>query len=567
MLSDLQKMKSQPTENVPTVIERFYHWEKTTPDKVFLRQPKGKHWKTLTYQQAGEEARKLTTALRDLGLAKGDHVAIYSKNCYHWILTDLAIMMGGFVSVPLYSSLTKEGLKEVIDLADLKAIFLGKLDNWGDRTSVIPSEVLAIKFPHYDGNAEVTVGMEWNELLKDKMPASDNYVPLLSDLWTIKFTSGTTGTPKGVMHIHRSPSWTMKQEEETNFVGLMDLPEVRTFSYLPLNHVGERIGIELPSIWFGGSISFAESIDTFAQNLQAIQPTLFFSVPRLWNKFYLGVIEKIPKKTLFFLLSLPLISSFLKKKIRTAMGMRDVQVVGTGAAITPAFIKEFYKKLDIRLIEAYGMTEVCGCITYGVGDTPDDSVGKTIPYGEVKINPDSGEVLMKTPFLMKGYYKNPAKTASVVKDGWMHSGDKGVIDAKGNLKIIGRINDAFKTSKGIYVTPNPLEEILMQNDFIEQVCVVGLGIPQPLALVNLSEIGLGEEKATVENSILESLQKVNKGRTNYSQISTVIIQRNTWSIENDLLTPTLKVRRQQMDDQFRAQYLGWHQDDASILWV
>jgi len=453
-------MKEFTLENIPTIIEKFYHWEKTTPEKVFLRQPKGKNWKILTYKEAGLEARKVTTALRSKGLQVGDHVAIYSKNCYHWILADLAIMMGGFVSVPLYSSLTQEGLKKVIDLADLKAIFLGKLDHWGDRTKAIPSEVLAIKFPHYEGNAKVNIELEWDKLIQDAPPANDNFVPNLDDLWTIKFTSGTTGTPKGVMHVHRSPSWTMTQEEETNFVGLISLEEIRTFSYLPLNHVGERIGIELPSIWFGGSISFAESIDTFAENLQDTQPTIFFSVPRLWNKFYLGVIEKIPKKKLYFLFNIPIVSRILKKKIRTALGFRDVRVVGTGAAITPAFIKEFFKKLDIDLIEAYGMTEVCGCITYGVGKTPFDSVGKAIPYGDVKVDPNSGEVLMKTPFLMKGYYKDPEKTALVIKDGWMHSGDKGVIDANRNLKIIGRINDAFKTSKGSYVTPNPMEELI-----------------------------------------------------------------------------------------------------------
>jgi len=560
-------MKELTLENIPTIIERFYHWEKTTPEKIFLRQPKGKSWKVLTYKEAGIEARKLTTALRAKGLQVGDHVAIYSKNCYHWILADLAIMMGGFVSVPLYSSLPKEGLKEVVDLADLKAIFLGKLDDWGDRKEAIPAAILGIKFPHYEGNAKVTMGLEWSELIEDAAPADDNYVPNLDDLWTIKFTSGTTGSPKGVMHSHRSPSWTMIQEMETDFVGLKTLSEYRAFSYLPLNHVGERIGIELPTIWLGGSISFAENIDTFAKNLRDTQPTFFFSVPRLWNKFYLAVIEKIPKKRLYFLLNIPIVSNIVKKKIRTAMGLRDVGFVGTGAAITPAFIKEFYKKLGIHLIEAYGMTELCGCITYGIGETPYDSVGKTIPYGELKINSESGEVLVKTPFLMKGYYKDPEKTALVTKDGWMHSGDKGIIDADGNLKIIGRINDAFKTSKGSYVTPNPMEEIIMQNDFIEQVCVVGLGVPQPIALMNLSELGLSEDKNVVEKSIAKSIALVNSTRSNFEYIGTSTILKEVWSIENDLLTPTLKVKRQKIDQKFGEDYLKWHQDDSAIIWV
>ncbi len=555
-------------QDVQSLIELFYHWEEKQPNKVFLRQPKGDTWITMTYAQAGEEARKMTAALRAKGLQVGDHVGILSKNCYHWILSDLAIMMGGFVSVPYYASLPREQLATVLNLSDLKALFIGKLDEWGDKGAAIPVDVKVIKYPHYEGNAKITVGDDWSALTKDLAPIEDQHYPKGDDLWTIKFTSGTTGTPKGVMHPHKNPVNIMKNEYKTNWLKVKDItPEVRCFSYLPLNHVAERIALESSLLAFGGSMSFAESLDTFAKNLQETQPTIFFGVPRIWTKFYLGVLAKMPQKRLNTLLKIPIVSGVIKKKLRTALGMRDLQVAGTGAAITPAFIKEFYKKLDIHLVEAYGMTEVCGSFTNGSDpNTPFDTVGQVVPYAEVKIHEETGEILMKSPYMMTGYYKNPEKTAEVLVDGWMHSGDRGTVDAHGNVRVVGRVKDAFKTSKGSYVTPNPMEEVMMKNDYIEQVCVAGLGIPQPIAMVNLSEIGLAANKNVVENSLVESIQAANQQRAKYEKISTVIVDNDLWSAENGMLTPTLKVKRWKLDELYREDYLNWHEADGKVIW-
>ena len=555
------------SENLQPLITHFYHWEKVQPNKVFLRQPKGDTWHTLTYAEAGQEARKMATALAAKGLQQSDHIGILSKNCYHWILADLAIMMGGYVSVPFYASLPRQQLAEVIELSDIKAIFIGKLDKWGDRDQAIPKDVQVIKFPHYEGNATINIGENWKELVAKHSPNTDNFAPNLDDLWTIKFTSGTTGTPKGVMLSHRSPVAMMASEKQTNWIGLYELPEIRCLSYLPLNHVGERIGMELIVLVMGGSISFAESLDTFAKNLRDTEPTIFFAVPRIWTKFYLGVISKMPIEKLNYALQNPAMAAQVKAKLRASLGFSKLGKAATGAAITPAFLKDFYKKLDIHLIEAYGMTEVSGAITNGPDpNSPQDSVGKARPFAEVKIHPETGEVLLKTPYIMMGYYKNPAKTAEVLVDGWMHSGDRGTIDENGYLRIIGRVKDAFKTSKGSYITPNPLEEVLMGNDYIEQVCVAGLGIPQPIALVNLSEIGLVADQIEVETSILESVQNLNNQRAPFERISTVVIQKEAWSEENRCLTPTLKVKRGALDDKFGRQYLDWHEAKEQVVW-
>ena len=555
-------------DQLKSVIEHFYHWESTVPDKIFLRQPKDDQWKEITYKEAGIEVRKMAAYLKKAGIQQGDHIALLSKNCYQWVLADLAIMMAGAVSVPLYASLPKDQLNVVLEISDAKAIFVGKLDKWGDKIDAVPKGMKIISFPHYEGNAQIPEGKKWQEAVNESEPLMENFIPNLDDLWTIKFTSGTTGTPKGVMLIHRTPSLIMSNEKKTDWIGIYKMKEMRFFSFLPLNHVGERLAVEVPAICTGGTISFAEGLDTFAKNIRDTQPTILFAVPRIWTKFYLGVLSKIPQKKLDLLFKIPIVSGIMKRKLRVGLGLRDAQIVVTGAAITPGFLKDWYKKLGLHLIEAYGMTEVCGSMTNGVDlDGPQDSVGRAIPFGEVKIHPDTGEILMSTPYMMKGYYKEPEKTAEVLIDGWMYSGDRGTIDENGYVRVVGRVKDAFKTSKGSYVTPNPMEEVLSKNDYIEQCCVVGLGIPQPLVVLNLSEIGTKADKTEIETSLRNDVKALNSTLAGYEKVTTVIIDKNTWSEDNELLTPTLKVKRGKIDDHFGQYYLNWYDDKSDVLWV
>lgn len=550
-----------------TPLDDFLHWEKTTPDAVFLRQPYGREWRTWTYAEAGIIARRMVGALRGLGLRKGDHIGILSKNCCHWILADLAIMMGGYVSVPFYASTPKASLADLLRRSDVKALFIGKLEQWGDKSEAIPEGVTCIRFPHYGGNAQVDIGHDWDTLLAGHEPVQDIHKPGLDELWTILFTSGTTGSPKGVMHRYRTPALIIRGERLTNFIGIFQVPHQKYFSFLPLNHVGERIGVEVSCLASGGTISFGESIDTFIFNLQDTQPTMLFAVPRIWTKFHQGVLARMPEKRLNLLLSLPVISGIVRNKIRTGLGMRDVRTVATGAAITPKHIKRFFHKLGIHLIESYGMTEACGSISNGVDpDTPENSVGRVVPFCEVRIDPSNGEILMRTPHAMMGYYKEPEMTAQVLRDGWIHSGDKGYMDERGYLHLTGRINDAFKTAKGQFIVPNPIEERLSTCPHIEQVCLVGMTCPQPIALVNLNAEALKAERAGIQAELVEHLAKVNTGCANHERVSTIVITQETWSEDNQLLTPTLKVRRERIDARYADHYLRWHEEPSSVIW-
>jgi long-chain acyl-CoA synthetase len=552
---------------IKTAIEYFYEWEANDPDRIFLRQPYGKEWFTLTYGQAGEQARKIAAALHSFGLHQGDHIGIYSKNCYHWIITDLAIMMGGYVSVPFYASLPPDQLKEVVIKSDIKIIFVGKVDRWDDHANAIPENVKIIRFTHYEGNAVVSEGLLWDDLIHAHQPLSTHFIPELDATWSILYTSGTTGSPKGAMLPHRSPATVIYDESQNHELGIASLRNVQLLSFLPLNHVGERIGLEMLCLLMGGTISFVESINTFAQNLQDTQPTFFFAVPRIWIKMQKGIFERIPEKVLNTLFAIPILSGFIKKALRKKLGFGRLKITLTGAAITPAHVKKWYRKLGINLREVYGMTECCGSATLTpIGEFSADNVGKPLKGFELKIDPNTGEVLYKSSQQMTGYYKEHEKTAEVIIEGWIHSGDKGSLDENGNLRIEGRIKDAFKTSKGLYITPNKIEEELTKVPVIEQVCVVGIGIDQPIALVNLSEAAKSMDKAEIEQELTSALHSVNGLLNNFEKISTIVITKEIWTDQNMLLTPTLKTRRGKIDEKYSAFFQKWQDQKELVVW-
>ncbi len=539
-------------------LEMLYKWEQETPSKIYMRQPIKSIWHEWTWKETAEQVRKMAAYLKSLNLPEGSRIGILSKNCAHWMFSDLAIMMSGHVSVPLYPNLNAETLKQILEHSETKVLFVGKLDDYESVRPGVPANVQCIAYPFYTEEGYPV----WDDLVEDVTPISENVVRDSEELATIIYTSGTTGMPKGVMHKFFNFGFAT-----INAVKTIDLDNTeKFFSYLPLCHIAERLLVEMGSLYTGGQISFAESLDTFAQNLSETQPTVFLGVPRIWTKFQQGVLAKLPQKKLNILLSIPIISSLIKKKIRTGLGLNGATNVFTGAAPTPTSIIKWFGRLGVKIQEAYAMTENC-CYSHVTLNQhiKIGYVGKALPLCEVKLS-EQNEILIKHDALMLGYYKEEKMTAETIKDGWLYTGDEGSIDVEGFLKITGRVKDLFKSSKGKYVAPSPIEMKLSANKNIENVCVVGDGIPQPIALVVLSEYGKGRSKEDVNSSLTKTLNVVNPKLDHHEKLKRLVVLKGEWTIENKLLTPTMKVKRNFVEKMHKKNYEVWYDKAEQVVW-
>lgn len=543
--------------SITHAIQQFNYWEKTTPTNIFLRQPIQDQWVTWTFEKAAAEVRSIASYLVSLNLPPHSKVALLSKNCAHWIMADLAIWMAGHVSVPLYPTLSASSIREILEHSESKAIFLGKLDDYRSQQAGIPAALQRISISTYG----IHEGVLWDDLIKNESPATFPEIHP-ADLATIMYTSGTTGTPKGVMIDFKS--FHLVIETALKEIGIRRTGQ-RFFSYLPLSHIAERLLVEMGGLYTGAAISFPESLEKFPINLADTQPTIFLAVPRIWAKFQEKILQKLPQKKLDRLLGIPLIGGIIKKSIHKKLGLSKAEFVFSGAAPIPESLLHWYKKLGVNIQEAYAMTENTCLSHFNHRDRIKiGSVGQPFSCVEVKLG-EEDEILVKHDALMLGYYKQPELTAETLKDGYLHTGDKGSIDKDGFLRITGRIKDLFKTDKGKYIAPSKIEKELAINTDIEQVCVVGMGIPQPIALVVLSEIG----KAKNENEIIESLSRtimeVNPTLQSYERIESVVIMKEDWSVENGLMTPSLKVRRGEVEKIHMPNYPKWYKEEGMVV--
>ncbi|MDA7768205.1 AMP-binding protein [Flavobacteriales bacterium] len=539
-------------------LEMLYKWENESPNKLYMRQPINDEWHKWTWSETAAEIRKMAGYLQSLDLAPKSKIAILSKNCAHWIMSDLAIMMAGHVSVPLYPNLQAESIKQILDHSETKLVFVGKLDDFESMRPGIPKDMPCIAYPFYSEEGYPV----WDEVVKNVTPVAENVIREPNDLATIIYTSGTTGMPKGVMHKFYNFSFAT-----SNAVPLLGLAtEERFFSYLPLCHIAERLLVEMGSLYSGGMVSFAESLDTFAKNLSDTKPTAFLGVPRIWTKFQQGILMKLPQKKLNVLLAIPGVSSLIKKKIKSGLGLQEARNVFTGAAPTPVSTLKWFQRLGINIQEAYAMTENC-CYSHVTlnDDIQFGFVGKALPHCEVKLS-EKNEILIKHVALMDGYYKEEKQTNETIKDGWLYTGDEGHIDSKGFLKITGRVKDLFKTSKAKYVAPAPIEMKLSANKNIEQVCVVGENIPQPIALVTLSEYGKGRPSEDVVASLSKTLSVVNPKFNAHERLKKIIVLDQEWTIENNLLTPSMKIKRNEVEKLHKENYVSWYEREEEVVW-
>ena len=533
------------------------HWEKAKANSVYMTQPIG-DGKTVDYTwgRAVDEARRMASYLKSLNLPEKSRIGLISKNCAHWIMTDWAIWMAGHISVPLYPTLNADTVNYILNHAECEVVFVGKLDDWDMMKPGVPESVRCISFPLSPPNDFET----WDDIVAKYPPLEENVKRDADELATIVYTSGSTGKPKGVM----LSFYNMAYAAEGGMEVLGVSSEERMLSYLPLAHVFERTFVELASLYAGFHLYFAESLDTFVQDLQRAQPTLFLSVPRLWVKFQHGVLQKLPKKKLDRLLKIPVVNKLIKKKILKGLGLDKVKLAGSGSAPLASDVLDWYRNLGLELLEGYGMSEN---FAYSHMSKPGRSrtgyVGESAPGVETRISPE-GEIQIKSPATMMGYYKDEEKTRETfTEDGFLKTGDKGEIDEMGRLKITGRIKEIFKTSKGKYIAPAPIENRLMSHDAIEMVCVSGANQTQPHALVMLAEESrpkMADEafRKEIEESFKKLIADVNKTVDPHEQLAFITVMSDEWSIENSFLTPTMKLKRNVVEDAYQEQVDNWY---------
>ncbi|NWB44444.1 AMP-binding protein [Pseudomonas sp. E6002] len=545
-------------------LQVFFDREARHPRQRFLVQPiKSGEVQTLTWAEAGHQARCAAHWLRARDLPQGSHIALISKNCAHWIIADLAIWMAGHVSVPLYPNLTADSVAHVLEHSEAALAFIGKLDDWPAMSAGVKADLPTISLPLCpDGEFDFT----WADL-QACSPIQDNPAPAASDLATIIYTSGTTGLPKGVMHSFGALAFAAIRGTELFGLGEGD----RLLSYLPLCHVAERMFVEMASIYTGQTVFFAESLDTFLTDLKRARPTALFGVPRIWTKFQMGVYSKIPASRLDTLLRLPFIGKRVGHKVLAGLGLDAVRVAISGAAPVPEALLVWYRRLGLDVLEVYGMTESCG---YSHVCRPGQQklgwIGPPCPDVEVRIG-DDGEVQVRSGATMLGYYKDPAKTAeTLTADGFLRTGDKGEQGTDGRLRLTGRLKEIFKTSKGKYVAPAPIENRLAEHARIEQVCVVGDGLSAPMGLCVLSAVGLqdaaGAGRQALQGSLERLLEEVNQVLDKHERLRQLVVVKDSWAVENGFLTPTLKIKRNVIESAYGSQFLAWSERSEAVLW-
>jgi len=543
-------------------LENFLHWADNTPNKLYLRQPQGNEYIDYSYSSAAKEVKKIAHFIRE-HLKKGSkNVGILSKNSAHWMMADLAIAAAGAISVPFYATLTKDQLHQVLVHSECSILIVGKLDQWDKIKEAIPENVILIHTPESSEKS----GNQWGDIVSSGSEIASIPKPKPKDIATIVYTSGTTGMPKGVMITYGGIEAGINMARE---VALLDLPNARFISYLPLCHIAERNFVEFAATAAGGTIYFVENLDTFTQNLASARPTHFLAVPRIWAKFQEGILLKIGgQKKLDLLLKIPVLKNIIRKKIQKGLGLDATKLAVTGAAPITEELLIWYQKLGIFIQEAYGMTENMGLNSVMPrNEIKLGTVGRVHPDCETRIDPTTNEIQMRAPYNSTGYYKEPELTKELfTADGWLRTGDQGILTSDDFISIIGRVKDNFKTAKGHYVAPAPIENKLNTHDYIEQVCVVGLNLPQPIVLIVLSASGKSKNRYEIEKTFNELRQEVNPALKNYEHLKKMIIVQEDWTIENECLTPTMKIKRPSIEKKYQENFEPWYKSQETIIY-
>jgi long-subunit acyl-CoA synthetase (AMP-forming) len=553
------------------MLDYVYAHEAARPDHIFLTQPVGGgEVKDYTWAQTMDQARRMATHIKSLHLEPDARIAILSKNCAHFFITELAIWLAGGTTVAIYPTETAGTIRYVLDHSGASLLFVGKLDTWEQQAAGLPPGLPCIALPL----APATPFESWEAITRRTSPLTGTVQRAAHEIALLMYTSGSTGEPKGVMHSFQAATDASVGMCHYLQQYLKADDEMRVLSYLPLAHIFERAWVECTSLVDGRThVYFAESQETFLADLNRARPTVFQSVPRLWLKFQQGVFAKMPAQKLDRLLGIPLLGRFVGRKVLKGLGLDKVLLASSGSAPIPPELIQWYRRLGLNLMEGYAMTED---FAYSHASTPQFNatgcVGIPLPGVQVRIA-DDGEVQIKSPGCMVGYYKRPDLNAEVfTPDGYLRTGDKGSRNADGLLKLTGRVKEIFKTSKGKYVAPAPIENLLNAHPLIEMSMVSGTGQVAAFAMVVLAEhmrprVDLPEVRSDVEGALVQLLKDTNSTLAEYERLRMLVVVPEPWSVDNGCLTPTMKIRRNRIEASINAQLTAWYESHGTVHWA
>ena len=553
------------------ILDYVYDHEAAQPERVFLTQPiGGGQVVDFTWRQTLDQARRMAAHLKSLGFEPGARIAMLAKNSAHFIMTELAIWMAGGTTVAIFPTETADTVRYVLEHSEARLLFVGKLDTWAQQASAVPVGLPCIALPLAPDTGFET----WDAIVARTAPLGGRPARAADELAMLLYTSGSTGQPKGVMQNFGSITRAGAGISADTRRRLGEGVQSRMLSYLPLAHSFERSWVEASALVEGNMhVYFAESLNTFLQDLKRARPTLFISVPRLWLKFQQGVFAKIPPARLDRLLRIPLLGRIVARKVLAGIGLDAVVHAGSGSAPLPPELILWYRRLGLRLYEGYGMTEDN---SYSHSSNQESSepgwVGVALAGVQVRLAED-GEILIKSPGGMVGYFKEPELTAaSFTEDGFFHTGDLGERNAAGLLKLTGRKKELFKTAKGKYVAPAPIENRLNAHPMVELALVSGLGQPAPYAMVVLDEnlrprLGDAALRSRIDGELAQLLRDVNEGAAKHEQLQFLVVAREPWTIDNGCLTPTMKIKRSRIEAMVAGSVDRWYQQPGPVLWA
>lgn len=556
-----------PTASTWTPLDGLYHWEHEQPDAVYLTQPGAGGVQEFTWAQVGDQVRCAAAYLKSRGFERGSRIALLARNSAHWFMADLAIWMAGHVSVPIYPSLNAETVRYTLDHSEAKLIFVGGLDDWEAMKGGVPDDLGIVSLPGAPDLSQRQGATSWGKIMASIPPILGKPRRDAGELATLVYTSGTTGKPKGVMLSFRSFAVSSTTLHQIVPLG----PADRMLSYLPLAHVFEGAVVFASSLRHGFQVFFNDSLATFAADLRRARPTLFLSVPRLWMKFQLGVLAKLPQDKLSALLNNPQTAEATRRQILETLGFQDTRLAVSGSAPLPPALIDWYRSLGLELLEGLGMSEDFAYSHMSrIGRARTGYVGEPLEGVERRIA-DNGELLIKSPACMLGYFKAPDLSAEAfTEDGFFKTGDLGDIDEQGSLRLIGRLKELFKTAKGKYVAPTPIESKLMHPK-VEAVCVAGANLGQPFALMMLNQEAQRALSDTAARSVFETeleslMARVNETLDPHENLDFLVLVSESWTIANGFLTPTMKIKRNVIEKHYEPQVDGWVKARVSVIW-